>query len=171
MRSDGERPVGIAIFDDGPRHQIIRAIKPCLWRARRQSGPGVIHDRQDIVSQLQQPDSVLGDSSAFRNDNRHRLTDIADLVIGEARRINIKTNGRRLQRQRHTVTGQPRTQISMRENRAYTRQRPRRLRADTEKPRMRDRAAQESRMQQPRQDEIIEKTRPAPEQPFILHPQ
>ena len=92
MRRLGERAVDVAVVDQVARHQIVRTIEPRPRRARFEAGARIEHRRQRLGVDLDQRRGVLGDGAGLRHHQRDRLADVADFLVHERKRIDVKAD-------------------------------------------------------------------------------
>ena len=95
QRRAGEAALDIAVIDAVARHEIVGAIEPRLGRAGLEPVARVEHRGQTIEPRSRPGRRVLGEAPALRDDERHRLADIAKLVLGEREGIDMESGSRR----------------------------------------------------------------------------
>ena len=117
-------------------------------------GARIEHRRQRLEIEAHQRRRILGDAPAVGDDERHRLADIGDLVLGEREGIDMETDRRGGDRERNPVAGQQRPQIGEGQDRLDARHCACRRGIDRAQARMGDGAAHERRMKQPRLRQI-----------------
>jgi hypothetical protein len=91
--------------------------------------------------------------------------------MGEHERVDGKTDSARRQGKRNAFAGQMRPQIGIGEHRPNTGQSARLRHIHARQPRMRERAAEECRVQEARQADVIDKPAAPTQQRCVLHAQ
>jgi hypothetical protein len=125
-------------------------------------------DNWDVVvdDDFDEVGAVLGDVAVLGDDDRDGIADEAHVGIGERpqRRAGCVEQDRRLHR------ADVRVQLRRGEHRNHTGDRARRAGVDTRDPAARDIAAHERAVEQAGDDDVVDVTPPAGEQPRVLAP-
>jgi hypothetical protein len=124
--------------------------------------------RQEIISECNLACRILCDGPAFSHDQRQRLAHVAKLVIGEIARIDMKPDRGHRERERHPVACQMRTQVAIGENRPHARHGARLICIDASEARVRHRATDKARMQEPGQGDVVDEAASTAQERVVL---
>ena len=168
MGGAGECAPDVAVFHHPMGDQIVGTVEPRPGRARLESGARLENCGQGAQVELDQSRGVLGLLSAFGHDQRNGLADVTHLLPGEDARIDVKPQRRDRQRKRDAIAGEHRPQIGIGQHRPNAGQGPRLVDVHALQQPVGDRAADEGRVQQVRQVDVVDEPSGAAQQLCIL---
>jgi hypothetical protein len=123
---------------------------------------------QGAQVELDQSSGVLGLLPAFGHDQRNGVADVIHLLLGEDARIDVKPQRGDRERERDAIAGEHRPQIGIGQDRPNAGQGPRLVDVHALQQPVGDRAADEGRVQQVRQVDVVDEPSSAAQQLCIL---
>ena len=170
VRGGGERRLDIAIADLVFGEQIVVEMAMRDRRARGQRVAAIGDRGERAVVDFDQPGRVLGGVAAPGDHHGDRLPDMADLVLREDLPIQDMAVGRARQRGDQPAGGEMRGELGMAQHRLHPRHRRRRRGVDACDFGMGEGAADEARVQHPRQMDVVDEPPGAAQQRRVLKP-
>ncbi len=168
MRGTRERAVAVAVFDDVLGDEIVGTIETRARRTRCETRDRIGDGGKRIGVDLDQAQRIFRDRAAFGDHNANRLAHVSELVARERIRIDLEPDRGRRHRERNAVARQMRTEIVIGEHRADSCERSRRGDVHALQPRMRMRAAEERRVQELGQPDVVDEPAASAQQRLIL---
>ena len=164
----GECALGVAVFHHPMGDQIVGTVEPRLGGVPRKAGARLEHSGQGTQVELDQSGGVFGQVSAFGHDQRDGLTDVTHLLLSEDAWIDMKPQRGDRQRERDAIAGEHGPQIGIGQDRPNAGQGPGSVGVDALQQPVGDRAADERRVQQVRQVDVVDEPSRAAQQLCIL---